>query len=1058
MQYEKLFKALGTVTNEKNPSQVIDGAVGKVSRIAYSTKEEDKARLEALLVLNDFYDAPTVRKLFLIVGNFVEHEERNKMRGANIPGGYDYDTAAFAMYYDNTSSHGHVVNLTDLGMTKREKDRAMKLAANPEFNVPPFPKLSLKTSPKEIEQIIQTLGMEVITKPLKINALISAENGKVVYNLNWLATGQGYDVLKEVPLWKYRVSNEVAVATYYPLYKSHKADIALLHAVKSFLTLHPNSERTPFIYESGAKLREIMTTHQFSNGSVEGQMGRYKQVLNQSRRCAAMRGNAAYRNLTTDFRQVMKDRYPILDSGVSLLHGPLKILNDWNLANQGGLKYPPLIINRSADAGLLYARGYAVITREKSMYGDVDTAQWLYDLFGATRAVNEKERQRALTKAHKTTNVAPKTAPWLYTDTEIATMVAPSRLCKLKPKADIYNAQEIKNKVRNFSVHNAGFSNMAMIFFSQVTRGAPMWHEHSTSWNMVGWSPYYGGMTKIMKLVLDEKSAVWSTRNGSPYMKPLVYADNFWCVAKRGGEKRWYSMDGIKAEAHVTAADCKQLVHHFASGYAKISATWMRYMLTWYPVLCVNSIGVLATQQLACEFLGSGSPGTAYLNTVATIDYVTQLEKLTTKDWTEWTDRDTEEVKVGNWQAAEAASARMYKCEMSVSLEEIQTSTNEVRIDLLGYSCIPGFNFGMPGHWIPILDSPRLYKAMSFLKTDLVSGEELSIVTQAVNFFRYRVFYALGGWYDPGLSELLVIRCGTLKKQMGDVPTHIPLTDALEGIVQSLSLSQIPGSEGLLTFGSSISIPTMFDVFSLTCGPQAADSFVDWAFDHAVGKPWTYMPYTLFIVEADKRNYTERPLRVAYGKDLGGGLEEKTMEADLYDIIVRSKPNPWGFKTQEALVNWEEEDPTAEIRLEHERHSDQHTGQDFPLISVEKPTVSKLKPIIDVQGTWNLVPPEKRKVLGTNLKPILIMHLRNYPLKVEDPMVEEQLQKLMHRISTFMSTPLTIVKAAMNGREVLPGKTVDIKSKIRTSYMNSVEFVSMQDEIAQAYSQTSVPL
>lgn len=1060
MNIETFLSTLAKLAhNEENkrPNRVVDAAIGKLTRIAFSSKEVDKIKLEEILLQQDFYTAPTIIKLFTIVGQFVEEEEQNKMRGTGIPGGYDYDTAAFSLYYDVTSTKGHIMNLSDLNISKKEKDRAMKLSANPEFNVPLFPKVSTRSSPKEIDAaILLDESVAVLLEPFKINQLIAAEAGKLVYVWNWKAQQLGYDHLKEVPLWKLSGKNEVQVATYYPMYKSNRSDTQLLHAVKSFLALHPNSERAPFIYLTGTKLRETMLKYQFSNGTVQGQLGRYRQVMVQQRKAALMRSQSTYKQMTTEFRKVLQLRYPLNKTTYSLKYGPIQTLRDWEREDHSGMKNPPLTINKTADAGLLYARGSTVITRDKSEWADLDIAQMVYDMFGATRAMNAHEKARFLQQQHKTTEVLQPELANTFSDGELSEMLNTSRLCKMKPKSEVYEISELKNKTRNFSVHNAGFSNLPMIFFSQVKGKTPLWHEHPTSWNMIGWSPFYGGMTSIMSQVLDKKSQAWTTRNGSLYMKPLVYADNFWCIAKHGGTERWYSMDGIKAEAHVTANDCKQLVHHFASAYPEISSTWMRYMLMWYPVLCTNSIGVLGVNQIPCPFLGSGSPGTAYLNTVATIDYVTHLERTTTKEWTEWEDRETKEVKVGNWEATEKASARFYKCEMSVPLDEIRNSQTEVKIDLLGYSCIPGKNYGMDGHWIPILDSNRLYKAITFLKTDLVAGEEQTSVTQAINFFRYRVFYALGAWFDPGLSEVLVIRCGALKKQLADVPKHVPLKEALAGVAESLSLSEIPGAEGLLTFGSPLSIPTMYDVFQLTVGAKATDLFINWCFNSATGKPWTYMPYSVFLIEAEKREYFERPLAVVYGEELGGGLEENVLDTKIYEVINQAGKSSWSVQPVIGKPSLEEED--EEFRQLHERSSALHSGKDFPLARVEAPVLGLGKPEITVHGMFAALFPGERRTIGMALEPILSMALRKQPLFVEDPNNRKQVDELFHQISIFMSTPLVIVRNALRQKEIHAGPTVPIKHNVRHNYFQTDEFIALQTALKRSQSQVNVEL
>lgn len=1056
---DNILNAIETLSEQVPNSTFFDNLVGKLTLLC-SKKNVRFAEMYQSLLNCDFLNKPTMAKLIEIITEYGPKDPRASLDVSEIAGGYNIDAGAFSFYFDETSSRGHIVTLEDAVITKKQKDRLQKINANVQLSVPRFPSLTKRLSIQEMGDLVDAAtDIKKINPPILINTLVKANVVAAQYPLNWDQIIKKEPALNKLPLWKFDETNETTYVSYFPMYKTHPADLKLLIAARAYIAVDGNSDRALYVYSAADKLRKIMVDYTYCNGTLEGQLNRYRIVAAVADKCRQLRGNQLYRGLNENFAKGLELKLPLLKNHVEFDVGPIEIIRRYGAQPEKFLK-PPLVINMAADAGMLYGRSLSVVVRKQSQFADVDLAQLVYDMYGA-KSKKELESSQSSSKLFiKAKNVKineEKTSVYLYSTDDLAKIFNTSRLCKLKPKAEIYSREELTTKTRNFSVQNAGFSNLAMMFFSQPFFKAPKWYEHKTSMSMLGWSPFYGGMTTVVNLYLDKDSHVWTLVNGVKMMKPLVYADNFWCAGEHEGEEYWYSVDGIKAEAHVTINDCKYLVDHCSKSYAKISRTWMRYMKTLYPILCVNSVGVLTKSELPCDFLGSGSPGTAYLNTVATIDYVSALQNNTSGIWKEVLTKDNE-VKLGSWEVAEKTTARTFKVEMKVKRKDFDVIDSELKIDLLGYSCVSGRAYGMHGHWIPILDSTRLYKAICFLKSDLSAGEDSSPITLAINFFRYRVFYALGGWFDPGLAAILQTRCQALKKQLATIPSNTKLSDEMQALAQSLSFEQIPGNEYLIKFGSAINIPTMYDVVELTVGNEGLQQFVNWCFNKSKGKPWTYLPYPIFMKEALIRGYMERPSKIIFGDDTSGELIDTQVDVDVYEAILAKIPD-WGSSLDNPdrhMHDWSEVSK-IEARVKEEMAAPAYKGEEIPVPHPGKNLLSDTSQGDVVSGRFSLLPPQVRKEIGTNLSPILSSILRTYTLYVDNVDDAATVIQTLKRIATYMETPLSIVKNALAKRDLHHGTYVKIPAQFKEKYQLTEEYRVLKDALRRLDLPSSTP-
>jgi hypothetical protein len=466
-------------------------------------------------------------------------------------------------------------------------------------------------------------------------------------------------------------------------------------------------------------------------------------------------------------------------------------------------------------------------------------------------------------------------------------------------------------------------------------------------------------------------------------------------------------------------------------------------MTTLYPILTCGSIGVLGDMQFEQNFLASGASGTAYLNQVATLDYVDQLLKNSKKPLSlqPSVEGGKPVQKVGNFKEAETRSARFYKVESTVPLSEFKDSNNEIKVDFLGFSVVRGARFGLPGKFLPILDSDRLFKALAFLKKDSLSEAEDKI-TLAINFFRYRVFYVLGGWYHAGLSQILLNRCGAIKKQLGEMVGEADLHVGMEEVLNSLGIKDVGYGDELLEFGAVATVPAMLDVIVFLAGERNRKAFVDWSFDPSREfPPWAYMDYAVFLIEADKRSYTRRPDSIIYGDDVLGQIQDTHMDPKFYEEITRAQ------EYAAKVPDWGVIDEVEErLRVKNNKPSEKFL-EPLPKSSAGQSTTTYTPPTMP--GRFSHLPRKTRQELIEVLVPVIIRVFKNHPIQFDAPNDPVKLPAYLGTVASFLCLPVKILYAAVikDPTIIKEGPPQIISHELRAKLHDNVSYRSMVDEL-----------
>lgn len=920
--------------------------------------------------IGQFVQQPTARNLFNIVQQLnplAPPEETFAMD-------YNFDAVNYSFYIEDTSSNGRILTLEDSPMMAKQK---FKIQPTSDLAPPPTHHYKEDFINERLGPLIKDLGLHTVQKPFQLPKLLAPNQNEDAFPLYTAKVAE--NTIHKVP--NLPDVNDVMVAqvlvpgVYYPRYRRSNPDFDLLFAARAVIvTTTKDPARVAAVYSAAHRLRDVMSKHMYCGGSMEGQLGRFKAVANQFANCKAARGRNTYRQRTVaETITLLQKRWPYHKT-TSRLHGPLTLMvaDAGNMMNNFGGFSPWLITEPEADAGLAYARGSAVVTRQMSKWADLDMADGILEFLSVK-------------------NADLSNLDWL-------------RVSKMKNKPEVYSIEQLKTKTRNIGVQNAGATNLGKVMF-KAAFNTPK--DSEDSWSILGWSPFYGGIQDAIDRIKRTKV--------------LVYSDNFWAVAEgTDGHDYWISCDGVKNEASVTKNDAIA-VGTYAMSLVDADPSWTRYAKELFPVLACDSVMQFGNVQFYNPWLASGSPGTMYCNHVGSLDFVDRLLQVSRGKI-----RFNPETKtiIGADKASQL-SARFYTVERVVRMDALVDQGVEHELDLLGFSCIAGSQFGVDC-LLPILDSDRMYKAIAFLKKDILVDEESGKLSLAINFFRYRVFYVLGGWADPGLSSILLTRCGAIKRKLKDVNLHTDLSGVLNQVLASLNLSMIDDRDGLLKFSATFTVPTVYDVFQLLLPPDQISKFVDWTFTKSVAPPWAYLPIEVFLGEAEARDYAPRPSKVVWADDDEPVLLDRVEDFDIFREFRAWKPRK------------------AEPRV--------GSGKVTTKAGANKP---------EVQSWFARLPQEKRKEFAVLLAPE-IKRVLPPPYAWDISSQGHPGRLLALEASRVLRTPVNILLYAMGSNEI---KAANKDSPLRTKfdpgkvnkYLKSRAYKSFRTETSDYHSPKGVP-
>jgi hypothetical protein len=436
----------------------------------------------------------------------------------------------------------------------------------------------------------------------------------------------------------------------------------------------------------------------------------------------------------------------------------------------------------------------------------------------------------------------------------------------MKAKPEIGERDKVETKWRLYGVFNNYVQIPLSMFLANVfsnENGILYKTETNTSWSLLGWSQYHGGLQELMLCMVREVN-----KKG---FSIAVYSDNLWILFRdTTGEMIWMSLDGSSMECSITKRDFGFLMEYVRRVYwnsTPMTLGMQFYLEQLMPDLVINGLTVLEKTQLINIGQFSGTFGTAYLNTIKMVQSVAGLEKLLLDLVT----RDGQNrVCLKSWYPTippvgqsvipqdQKLPAKFDKCFSGLGVViKVELVTNSllfdwisgsgrapkervVMLDLLATDAKVIPDMGIIGGIYPIfpvLAEKRLYKALTYNKlvyresgkgTVSSAMQRLHIAERA----RLKSLYLLGGWADEGLAPIIRNQISyddgaigvSFGKEKGDAKDFEYYQDIVESAIAETETGEDTASL-LATYVSTISIPSMYDVMGV-CYSESYASMV----------------------------------------------------------------------------------------------------------------------------------------------------------------------------------------------------------------------------------------
>lgn len=698
---------------------------------------------------------------------------------------------------------------------QRKWDQRKKVP--PMARPPQLDQASRGTTEQAIRDALQKAGIKVVERNsmLKLPPLGPVPDKWKGEPVNWREfigiTIPGYDkpVVDEMPVLN-ALKSDWVTPVWMPRYIALQYEAEVLDDIAVFATSpHLPPETRNLLYDLRASCVEVVSKYYCGNGSVEGQVGRLKKVMAVADQLALWNSTpGVYKRRVTPheysaFKELMDKRFPLNRPGLALNGTPSEIRKRNEALGKGPITS---VDARSSDGQIWRSRPGTNRSRPEGRHrGEV--APW--DSILADRLI--------MVLGHD-----------YYDDREkIESDFEYLRVSTMKNKTEVYELAERTTKTRNYFETN-GFAMLPLQLVYKATHvDLRRWDtepDDSPVQNIIGWSPYGGGMNRILrKMARNERYA-------------FVYADNLWTTAidEKTGQRVSISMDMDKGEANVQFNEVLFENRRSMEQFSDASAAWKRYLTVLAPMMSRASVAVFGALQIVINFLISGTIATAYYNQVKVIRYLDAATELLR-------DRRQEDFTVSGSELgpilklAQEVGGALWKIEASELYENIVHPKPGVviRVDLLGMDAVYLGNYGVDA-FAPVLNKERLLKALMWFKRDAkrsYPGELLNIV----KYIRFRAFYMLGGWLYPDLAAFLRMKCERMLhylRNVAEIPEAV-FEGEVEILLDSLGIDRSDPSKAALA-GSLApllklrAVPLPYEAVEFACGGAAAAQFAVW--------------------------------------------------------------------------------------------------------------------------------------------------------------------------------------------------------------------------------------
>jgi len=529
------------------------------------------------------------------------------------------------------------------------------------------------------------------------------------------------------------------------------------------------------LYRLDDQLKAVLSNNSFNNGSIEGQLGRLKAVMllraETQRRGENLTVQQKHRKVKYE-TTIKKERYPkILD-----LYFPLTT----ERVDLTKLKYMKehIRLNMSSASGLVWWDNNSMLKNGMVIHQSADLIKTLWQ------------------DLHK------------LETTDFVSKYSFFKIAALKPKAEVYDADDWGVKTRNIMVYTGYF----VWFVNAVLYATRSRSDHDDAVVMKNFNAFRGGTTRFVNKVLE------SMNPNDRLPQYYVYSDNVYIVTFDDQGKAYFlSLDASKAEGTVRIENVqKEMARRMALVDCSNSLKW--FMEEFYPNCLMHSRVIIGNQQIANQGMSSGGPGTFEHNSVQSVLFVDRLRKYSKDE--PLLNLDDESIR--GLDDANVSLGVSYGLERITPVEQFITEP-VINADLLGFSIVnlkPLFGIS---HYVVQLEHGRIIKSIMFMKAVVkdVTAQKIRALVKCRSLY-------LMSCLNPTISRVIQEYARNLIRDVADTVGELNMVELLQ-IMQDAFGEGFDGTAMQSLAESSYltrtAVPTLGECLEILGGP---DCFHDW--------------------------------------------------------------------------------------------------------------------------------------------------------------------------------------------------------------------------------------
>jgi len=372
---------------------------------------------------------------------------------------------------------------------------------------------------------------------------------------------------------------------------------------------------------------------------------------------------------------------------------------------------------------------------------------------------------------------------------------------KLKPKAEIYEKDQFRDKTRNIVVMNGCTQMINGIAIKGPFRNFPAPSVIHPS--LLGFSVWHGGIGRLLKMSM-KGPCQW------------VYADNLYVVYEYKGGLYGVFLDMEKAESCHRLADLRMLTERITKWWGDVDETWAAILKNFVPWTSINNVAVLGNQTVKIPGLATGAACTAVLNHQKTINFLIHWRQSKVPIAFKFDENKKVWVDMPGFEQLQKDCGLHFKMEGEPQyLGQVGAEPTDMppylQLDLLGYDAVK-METAEGERYFAVLKKERLMGSLCFPKRELEKQRGASKgYKMMLHYARLRALYIVGAWHYDFISRAVAAVCGDLRSQARK--NAIP--DEMEGAMrQILDVTDLEW-DIIGPLFMSLSIPSVYDVFAL---------------------------------------------------------------------------------------------------------------------------------------------------------------------------------------------------------------------------------------------------